>query len=255
MDLKSEFKKAAFVTVYVYAGLACFAALVGSTLLSLLPLSRPRRERRTRRLIHGLCAGLVALMKGGGFLEVDFGELPALAGRRGVIIAVNHPTYLDAILIMSQLPEVFCLVKASILGNRLLAGTVRNAGYESNVKPAVLTENCRARLRRGENLLVFPEGTRTQTGAGTVGPFKRGFALFAAAAPAPVVTVFAASSSSGFLCRNRSFFRFPETLPLRYRFAVSEEFSTDADESPRAFSERVETHFRTALPLSGSLLS
>ena len=43
-------------------------------------------------------------------------------------------------------------------------------------------------MRAGDNLLIFPEGTRTvQT---PVNPFKMGFALMATLADAPIQTVF-----------------------------------------------------------------
>ena len=251
MSEKDGLKKGSLVTAYGYGGASCLVALLGSMLLACLPVSRPRRERWTRFLIHRLCRGFVAYMRFFGLLEADFDGLSRLAERRGIIIAVNHPTYLDALLIMSQMPDVFCLMKASIQNNPLIGPTARNAGYESNANAAVLMQNCRTRLNRGEKLLIFPEGTRTVIEP--VGQFKKGFALFATAAPAPVVTVLAMSPNGTFLGKNRSFFRLPESLPLRYRFTVSKEFTVDPGEGLQEFTQRVETHFRETLANSHSI--
>ena len=243
--MKPALKKAAFLIGYCYGCLACATGVIVCTLLTLLPTPVKTKEKWTRWMICQLCAGLVIYLRFFKVLEADFGKLPELGLRRGVIIAANHPTYIDAILMMSQLPNVFCLTKASILRNPCFAAMAQSAGYESNADPARLVENCCIRLRRGENLLIFPEGTRTITSP--VDPFKRGFALMATSAPTPVVTVLVTSFNGTFLRKGQPFFGLPESLPLRYRFITSIEFIPHPDESTRELGIRIENHFRKTL--------
>ena len=246
--MRAAWRKGGFVLGYVWAGLSCAFGAIVCAVLRLMPISALQRERWTRRMIHRLCAGLVGYLRFAGVLEVDFDRLSALAARRGIIIAANHPTFIDAILIMSQVPNVFCLTKAGVLRNPWVAGMCRCAGYEINSDAGHLIEHCAARLRRGENLLVFPEGTRTSDPI--LGRFKRGFAVMSTRTPAPVATVLIASLNGAYLRKGQSFFALPPTLPLRYRFSISEEFLLESDETSREFGLRIENHFRAALPLS-----
>ena len=245
MRLRFGFQKAVFVGAYVYSGIACaFGALV-CILLFIVPLPAQMRERETRRIIYYLCAGLVAYLRLFKLLEADFETLSQLRQRRGVIIAVNHPTYIDAILMMSQLPNVFCLMKADLRRNPFIATMVRSAGYEDNADSNRLIENCSRRLRAGENLLVFPEGTRTRTPP--VGRLKRGFALMAMRARAPVITVLATSLNGNYLRKDQPFLAFPPSIPIGYRFTASQEFLSTPGEQSREFCLKIESHFREAL--------
>jgi 1-acyl-sn-glycerol-3-phosphate acyltransferase len=235
------FEKAVFACAYVYSGIACAFGSFVCIILFVLPLPVQIRERETRRIIHYLCGGLVAYLRFFKILEADFGSLARLRQRRGVIIAVNHPTYIDAILMMSQLPNVFCLTKAGLNRNPFIAAMVKSAGYEDNADSNQLLENCSRRLQRGENLLVFPEGTRT------IGKLKRGFTLMAARAQAPVITVLITSLNGAYLRKGQPFFALPPSFPIRYRFAASQEFLSTPEEQSREFCVKIESHFREAL--------
>lgn len=245
MILPTGLRKTAFLGAYLYSGTACILGSFACLFLFIVPMSMRARERITRRIIHYLCAGLVAYLRFFKLLKVDFGGLHQLRQRRGVIIAANHPTYIDAILMMSQLPDVFCLMKARLHRNPLIAVLVRSAGYEDNADANQLVENCAGRLRRGENLLVFPEGTRTTTPP--VGRLKRGFALMAMRAAAPILTVLAAASNGPYLRKGQPFFAFPPSFPIEYHFSASAEFPSLPGEESRELCLKVEAHFRQAL--------
>jgi 1-acyl-sn-glycerol-3-phosphate acyltransferase len=245
MGVKTGLKRAAFVAGYGYTGLSCAVGVLASVLLMLLPLPQRVRECGTRWIIHRLSAGLVGYLRAVHLLDIEFAGVPELARRRGAILALNHPTYIDAVLILSQLPDVFCLTKASIHRNPWVAAMARGAGYESNEDPSQLVEHCAMRLRRGETVLVFPEGTRTTTPP--IGKLKRGFAHMAVTAPSPVLTIRVISENGPFLRKGQPFFAWPETLPLRYRFEVGDTFQSEADESSKELLKRVETYFRATL--------
>jgi 1-acyl-sn-glycerol-3-phosphate acyltransferase len=246
MRLRVIFHQAIFVGAYGYSGMACLIGALISWGLFFMPISISTREKMVRHVIHYLCLGLVTYLQVFRLLQVDFHGLVQLRQRRGTIIAVNHPTYIDAILMMSQLPNVFCLMKSSLYQNPLIAAIARGAGYEDNGDSSQLIENCAKRLRRGETLLVFPEGTRTTTPP--IGRLKRGFALMAISAKAPVVTVLNTSFNGLYLGKGQPFFAFPASLPLHYSFAYGQEFFSAANEQSRNFCQKIETHFRLKLP-------
>ena len=63
-----------------------------------------------------------------------------------------------------MLPEMDCLVKASLRHNFFLKHVIRAADYMSNEAALGTLEGITRRLEAGENILIFPEGTRTRAG-------------------------------------------------------------------------------------------
>jgi 1-acyl-sn-glycerol-3-phosphate acyltransferase len=104
-----------------------------------------------------------------------------------------------------------------------------------------MMKRAREALASGRQLLVFPEGTRTQTPP--LNGFKGNFALMAKQARVPVQTAFI-QSDSAYLCRGWPLFRKP-AFPIHYRVALGERFPPD-DDSGR-LRARVEDYMRSAL--------
>ena len=71
----------------------------------------------------------VGLMRLTGLIKCDLTALDALRGRSSIIIAPNHPSLLDAVLVISRLRSVVCTAKAELLGNPFLGGSARLAGF------------------------------------------------------------------------------------------------------------------------------
>ena len=107
-------------------------------------------------------------------MTVERESLAQMRSLRGTIIVANHPTILDYVLTASMLPEMDCLVKASLRHNFFLKHVIRAADYMSNDGSLETLEEITRRLEAGENILIFPEGTRTR--AGVPMKLKRGVA-------------------------------------------------------------------------------
>ena len=67
-----------------------------------------------------------------GVARFDLRELDALRNAGPLIIAPNHPGLLDALMVISRLPNVACVLKASLLDNPLWGAGSRLAGYIRN---------------------------------------------------------------------------------------------------------------------------
>ncbi|HUG54390.1 MAG TPA: lysophospholipid acyltransferase family protein, partial [Vicinamibacteria bacterium] len=110
---------------------------------------------------------------------------------RAAVYAANHASALDIPILFGHLPVDFkvihkrSLYAVPMIGLYLYAtGNVpieRGSGFRARKS----LEEAVARVRSGANLLVFPEGTRSEEDA--VGPFKRGSFVLAIEAGAPVV--------------------------------------------------------------------
>jgi 1-acyl-sn-glycerol-3-phosphate acyltransferase len=210
--LRAIYHPLAFYGLLTIFALSC---LVWGLLAMLLLLVLPRRVGQSagQFLIMAGFRYFIALMRASGIMRCDLAALDALRDKRPLVIAPNHPSQLDVMLIISRLPHVVCTAKARLLNNPLFGASARLAGYIRNDVPVHLIREAVRQLREGRQLLIFPEGTRS-SGAG-VDPFKGGFALIAQQAAAPVQMVFI-DSNSRFLAKGWPWLRMPN-FPLTYR--------------------------------------
>lgn len=113
---------------------------------------------------------------------------------RGVVVACNHVSYWDPPLMGSTLQRhpVRTLAKAELFRPAWPMGAffrwldtipIRRRGYDR----AAFTE-AGAALQAGQNLLIFPEGTRRAIGS--PGPVKNGLGILIQATRAPLLPVF-----------------------------------------------------------------
>ena len=132
-------------------------------LLDLGVRDRARRQRLARRLVQRSFAFHVELMRVLGVLTYEVRGRERLQ-RDGLLVLANHPTLIDVVFLMSLLPGADCVVKSALARNPFTRGPVRAAGYVCNDDGVALVDDCIEAVRRGGNLLIFPEGTRTRRG-------------------------------------------------------------------------------------------
>lgn len=162
-----------------------------------------------------------------------------------MILAPNHPTLIDAMLVASCVPRVCCIMKGDIAGNPFLGAGACLADYIVNDTPKEMIKAALADLRRGHPLLLFPEGTRTELKP--VNPLKAGIGLVAARAGVPVQTLIV-EAGSPFLAKGWPILRKP-ALPLTYRVRLGRRFAPPAHdpEAVRAFIGELQAYYRTEL--------
>lgn len=184
-----------------------------------------------------------------GACRFDLSALDALRKQGPVIIAPNHPCLLDAVMIISRLPNVVCIMKAALLENVFFGAGARLASYIRNDTPIKMVNAAGEALRDGHHLLVFPEGTRTTRLP--VNSFVGSVALIARRAGVPVQTVFI-ETDTAFLSKNWPLFRKP-TLPIHYSVRLGKRF--EPMDNARAFTATLEQYFaeefRDRAPMPG----
>jgi 1-acyl-sn-glycerol-3-phosphate acyltransferase len=238
--LRGARERAAFYGLLVLFGAS---SLIWSATAAVLYRLLPRRigERLGQFVMMAGFRGFVGAMRLSGALECDFGGLDTLAQAPPLIIAPNHPSLLDAVLVLSRVPHVACAAKAEIWDNWFLGGGARLAGFIRNDSPARLVKEAVRQVRSGRHFLIFPEGTRSS--ARPVGDFKGGFALIARRAGAAVQPVFI-ETNSRFLGKGWPLFRRPE-LPLVYRIRLGDRATVEGD--VRGTVDRLSLYYRRAL--------
>ena len=235
----------AYEALAMLLGLGALAALC----LIWLPVAMLLQPLLPRRL--GQLYGRRAIMHGFrlylGFLQLfcacrfDLAELGRLRDTGPLIVAANHPSLLDVVLIASCLPNAVCVIKAALFERLLFGAAARLAGYIRNDAPLELILQARAELQSGAQLVIFPEGTRS--GSFPLDPFTSGCGLLAWRAAMPVQTLLI-EFSKPYLGKTWPLFRRPP-LPLHCRIRLGRRFPPPADHA--AFTVELEAYFRGEL--------
>ncbi len=185
-----------------------FALVLGP----LLPTTLGRRVGR-RAIQTGFRLYVVLL----GWLcgcRFDLKALEELARQAGpMVVVANHPSLLDAVLLVSHLPDAVCIMKAGLMNNLLLGAGARMARYIVNDAPLPMIRRAIAELQGGARLIIFPEGTRTAEPP--VGPCGATAGLIAARAGVPV-QVLTIEMSTPYLGKHWPLWQ-PPRLPLSVR--------------------------------------
>ncbi len=224
---------------FILGGLGITLRYAVCKILGRVP-SDPQHERLR---LHRHFTRYIGLLERNGMLEVSFtGFDDALAWRK-TVIAPNHPSIFDAVLLMSRLPGLDCVMNSRLLRDPVMAGASRLCGFVRNDTPLSMVKDCRDRLAAGHNILIFPEGTRSN--GHPVGPFHHGYALAAARAGAVIRTVLI-ECDTDYFGRSFSFFR-QTRCPVRFRLTTGQTFHPSPDEDPRIVSAKIEEYFRANL--------
>lgn len=176
-----------------------------------------------------------------GVVHLEVREPGRFAGLRGHIVAANHPSLVDAFALLTVVPRGVCVMRSDLRRNPALGVLARLAGYISNdCGPALVRGGIRG-VSRGENLLVFPEGTRSREGG--LRPFRGGFALIAIRSGAPIQTV-RITLEGEFFRKGRSLLA-PALLPIKLTIEPGACFHARKGERPEHLAARVEDYFRS----------
>jgi 1-acyl-sn-glycerol-3-phosphate acyltransferase len=117
---------------------------------------------------------------------------------RPVVYAANHQSWFDILALGGTVPGTIRFVaKMEMASIPLLGQAMRAAGHiyidrQNRAQALEAYEEVAGVIRSGYNTVVFPEGTRSRTGA--LQPFKKGPFVLALAAQVPVVPVYCAGT-------------------------------------------------------------
>ena len=224
-------------------GLLGLLVIAGCLVLAAGVWDRARRRVLCQGLIHRAVRGYARYTEAVGIFRVEFPEIERLRAMRGTVFTPNHATLMDATHFLARLPRLVCVMKKGIATNPFMGVSSGLAGYLPMDVGTEFIRRGRDALLAGDNLLVFPEGTRTA--AAPVNRFKNGFALMASLAGAPVQTVFIETPVL-FMGKHWPFWKTPP-LPLPIRLTLGERFHVPPGQSAKAFGAELEAYFRREL--------
>ncbi len=170
--------------------------LLGAVWFRLLARIEPdaaELERRTQLGVSLTFGAFLRMMSILGVARFQFCDMHNLdmnpsADGKGRLIIANHPTLIDVIALISNMPNVQCIVKHELFSNFFVSPAVTGANYIRNDEdPEKLTQDCIDAINMGKSIVVFPEGTRTP--ASNKMKFHRGFAAVACATQCEIAPV------------------------------------------------------------------
>jgi acyl carrier protein len=204
-------RRAAALAVEIAYGLYAWLVFAVVALVGAIPFALRSDARARYRLVHALAAAIVRSLR---IPLTVTGDMTSVSGK--TIAVVNHASYVDAIIVVALLSSHVRFtakrefVRAPVLG-WMLRGIGTHFVERSNATRGVEdTRELFAALRRGETLVVFPEGTFTR--APGLASFRLGAFALSAEAQAPVVPIV--------LRGTRSLLRERRWLPVRHPIEV-----------------------------------
>lgn len=224
-------------------GLLVLICLLSIPLFALVYVALPRRRHKpvSRRVIRFGFRLYLRLLSSVCQVRLDLDALAVLDREEPLIVIANHPSLLDAVLLLASLPNASCVLKASLLRNPLLGVGARMAGYVSNEEPRrMITQACEE-LRHGAHVILFPEGTRSTDFP--ISPFGSACVVLAKHSRAPLQTVLL-EFSTPYLGKRWGLLT-PPVLPLHIRARLGRRF--EPPELTALALTELEAYFRSEL--------
>jgi len=232
-------------TLIQYASSAIFALICLAWNVLALPLllvlpARPGERCGRLGIMLGfrLYVWTLRLM---GIYRLDVRALRALRDGPPVVLAPNHPSLIDALLIIAHEPRVACVLKSTLMNNLLLGPGARLARYIRSAPPRQMIHAAVAELGRGGIVLLFPEGTRSTRAP--INELQAGVGIIAKQAGVPVQTLLV-ETDSPLLSKGWSPLR-RVPLPIAYRLRLGRRF--DPPHDVREFIAELDRYFRAEL--------
>ena len=239
----------AWRAVATAAGFGVFGAGLVVIALTTVPYlnrtgkSEADRRRRMRSVVGRCNRAFIRFLALAGALEWQLSNWNRVPRRGPFVVAANHPTLLDAPILLGQLPQAECIAKRSLRRHWAYRRIIRAAGYLTNDDPIVLLDSAITRLKEGGTVLIFPEGTRISGGFPRA--TERGAAAMAVRAGCPIVPV-TIRCEPATLSREHSWYHTPTEkvrLSLRVHRPMFADPTLNRREATAELHERMDTLF------------
>lgn len=185
--IEREWRRLATGLCFLSFGLmGLWFGLLACPLLALVVRDTQRRAEHAQRWLGAIMRFFLWQMASLRVLTYRIHGAAGLA-RPGALVVANHPSLIDAILVMAAGGGMTCVAKAALFHHPVLGTAVRALGFVDNSSTAQMLDSCVDALRAGGRVLAFPEGSRTVPGKPPV--LQRGAARIAVQADCTVVPV------------------------------------------------------------------
>lgn len=182
----------------ILAKLFCFAffgicsLILAILLFPIIHIITGFNERRfkifVRKFNHQYFKIFVKIAELLGAIRLTVENRDSLKNLRSKVVIANHPSLFDVVILFSLIPNANCIVKGELIQNKFISLIIKNLYIPNNIPFEDQLEMAKSSMDEGNNLIIFPEGTRSKPGEPW--EFKKGAARFALYAKREVVPIF-----------------------------------------------------------------
>lgn len=219
-----------FATGLSFAIFGFFGVILTVILLPVLLLTRetPARRKFGKILLKISFQSFLWGMQLLGVMELKTKNLDRLK-TGGRLVLSNHPSLIDAVILIAIIDNPNGIIKSSLFNNPSMYGLAKIAGLMRNVEGPELIRKSIESISTGENLIIFPEGTRTRV-LGEV-TFKQGAAYIAIKGKINITPILIVTSEP-VLRKDHSWYRVPSKKPV-FTVSVLDEVDVATKFNPR----------------------
>ena len=203
---------------YVFFGVgSVFLALFVFPWIRLFHHSKLQYQIAARKFVSASFRMFLNFMRLMGVTKVKVDDLEAYKNIHSKIIIANHPSILDFVYIMSMVPNANCIVRGG-LAKTVLGGVIRQCYIVNTLGFDELCQLCEETLKEGNNVIIFPEGTRTPRHG--YNHYKKGAARIAYNAKCDVQPILIGGNDKYGLGKHDPFWSYNHTEKYVYDFKL-----------------------------------
>lgn len=210
---------------YVFFGLgSIFLAIFVFPWIRVAEHNKHKFQIKARAFVSASFRFFVNFMRVTRVITLKVDDKNAWRNIHGKIIIANHPSMLDFVFIMSLVPNANCIVRGG-LTKTVLAGVIKQCYIVNSLDFNELCGLCKQTLDEGNNVIIFPEGTRTPRHCKN--PYKKGAARIAYYAKAGIQPVLVGGNDKYGLGKHDPFWSYNHTEKYIYDFSLLPEIKID----------------------------
>lgn len=210
---------------YVFFGLgSVFLAIFVFPWIRVFERNRHRFQIKARAFVSASFRFFINFMRLTGVVHLKVDDRNAFKNIHGKVIVANHPSMLDFVFIMSLVPNANCIVRGG-LAKTVLAGVIKQCYIVNTLDFDELCKLCKQTLDEGNNVIIFPEGTRSPRHGKN--PYKKGAARIAYYSKAGILPVLVGGNDKYGLGKHDPFWSYNHTETYVYDFSRLPEINID----------------------------
>lgn len=177
-----------------------------------------------RKFVSGSFRTFIGIMNFTRATKTIVHERERFNNLHGKVLVANHPSILDFVYIMSLVPNANCIVRGT-LTHSAFRGVIKQCYILNTLDFEELCKLCKETLDKGNNVIIFPEGTRTPRHGSN--PFKKGAARIAFYAKADVQPILVGGNDKYGLGKHDPIWSYNTEEVYTYDFSLLDEIKID----------------------------
>ena len=185
---------------------------------------RSRFQKKARVLVSLCFRFFIGIMTILGIVELSAGDKSAYRNLHGKIVAANHPSLLDVVMLISLIPNADCIVRSD-LSKTIMKGIIRQLYIPNDLSFEQVVSDCTVSLNEGNCIIIFPEGSRTPRTGNPV--YKKGAVRISLASRCGIVPVRIGGTDKYGLGKKDPWAAFNPHEKYIYRLSIKTELSPE----------------------------